>query len=235
MNTIEPTTQTWANEPKPKKKKTWIWILVGVFALCLCLVAAGVGLYFLLDIRSVESSKDTTGGGDAPAPPTAAPLATMFPSPTIRFIPTPPSTLVIETYDPDTDVFALGLTELIPEWEGSETPGVLTWVGSVSSSQPVVINQGWCTTTPEILEQNFLHIQITFEADGELVDMASMYPYDATQEDRVCRGYLGTVRAWPLGTHVIITTMIFDAPLNDGVGDYPAGAYIDQYIIEVSP
>jgi hypothetical protein len=231
-NNIEPTSLGWGSEPGPKKKKTWIWIVVAGLVLCLCLVALGAGLYFFLNIRSEDVSTDQPGGSDYPPAPTMAPLATMFPTPTEML--TLPTTLVIEPFIPGSE-YAFSLTEMVPLYEGSSEPGVLSWDVSISATQPVVVQQGWCAASTAILEENFEHIELTFEADGEMVDPDSLYMEDYNEEDMFCRSYLGIIRAWPLGEHVIIYYMTFDAPINDGWGDYPAGQYIDQFVITVTP
>ena len=99
----------------------------------------------------------------------------------------------------------------------------------------MIIEQGWCAASTAILEQNFEHIEITFEADGEMVDPGSLYIYDYTSEDMYCRAYTGIIQAWPPGDHLIIIVMLLDAPINDGWNDYPAGPYIDQFIITATP
>jgi hypothetical protein len=230
MDTIEPR-QGWASEPQPKKKMTWIWIVVAVLVLCMCLAALGAGLYFFLNIRSEDVSTDQPGGSDYPPVSTTAPFATMFPTPTERLV--LPTTLVIEPLIVGEAAHNLYL--LISDFEDASLPGVRTWDVSVSNTWSVGVYQSWCTTTTAILDQNFQHIQITFEADGETVDMDSLSFLEETQTDRVCRGYYGIVRAWPLGDHVIIINMAFDEPINDGWDDYPAGDYIEQFIINATP
>lgn len=233
MNTGEPTTQSWVNEPGAKKRNTWIWILVIVAVVCLCMVLAAlvVGLYVFNTADKPEPVR--TAIDDHPLPPTKRAAPTDRAAPTEEAIPTLPRILVIEPYDPASDEFAVGLTDLVPDWSGSMLPGAQVWDATVWSNQKVIVNQGWCTTTAAILDQNFDHIQIRWEVDGEFVDMEGMYFYEELYEDRVCRGYAGIIMAWPLGTHSIVTGMTFDEPLNDGWDDFPAGEYIDQYIIEV--
>ena len=231
-NNIEPTSLGWASEPQPKKSKTWIRIVLAVLVLCLCLAVLGVGLYYFLTIRSSEVSTDSPGGGDYPSAPTFAPLATMFPSPTERI--SLPTSLVVELFIPGDD-YDYSLYELVSMYEGSTEPGVKEWDVSLSAYDSVVIEQGWCTTSAEILEQNFEHIEITFDVDGERVDPGSLYMNDYVDEDKYCRSYLGIIQAWPVGNHVIIIEMVLDEPINDGWNDYVAGPYIDQFIISATP
>jgi hypothetical protein len=220
-----------------KKDKTWIWVIVLflVLCLCLCILAGGVGLYLYFDRPAEVLPVWTAPEEEVPAPPEppAIPEPTARPEPTLVPLPLP-ETVIIEPFIPGSE-YVISLTELVTGFEGSSQPGDLTWEVLIGSTQPVMIQQGWCTATEAILEENFLHIEISFEADGEMVDTDNMYLYDYTSEDMFCRAYLGIIRAWPIGDHVIISIMRFDAPLNDGWGDYPAGRYLDLFLITVIP
>jgi len=205
------------NEPvSPKKDKTWIWILAGAVILCMCLVvvAGGVGAYMYLNQRPAEI---------APLPEEQPPL-----QPSVE-------TVVVEPYEPSPADTTRTLAGLAPNYQGSTVPGVHSWEVSVSSSQPVAIYFGWCTTTPAILEQNFEHIQFLIDVDDEPVDVGSLYVYNESLSDQVCRAIVGIVRQWPLGEHIIRVNMHFDAAINDGMGDYPAGDYVDIFNVTVTP
>ncbi len=217
MEINEPVPPKEPNELVPSKKdKTWIWILAGAVVLCLCLVvvAGGVGLYVYLNLRPAE----------------VAPLPEEVPS----FQPST-ETVVVEPYEPTPADPYPTLAGLIPNYQGSSAPGVHSWNVSVSSSQPVAIYFGWCTTTPVILDQNFEHIQFLIDVDDEPVDVGSLYVYNESLSGQVCRAIVGIVRQWPLGEHIIRVNMHFDAAINDGMGDYPAGDYVDVFNVTVTP
>ncbi len=218
MEINEPVPPKEPNELVPSKKdKTWIWILAGAVVLCLCLVvvAGGVGLYVYLNQRPAADV--------APLPEEQPPLQPSA------------ETVVVEPYEPTPADTTRTLAGLVPNYQGSSAPGVHTWEVSVSSSQPVAIYFGWCTSTPAILEQNFEHIQFLIDVDDEPVDVGSLYVYNESYSDQVCRAVVGIVRQWPLGEHVIRVNMRFDAAINDGMGDYLAGDYVDVFNVTVTP
>ena len=231
-NNIEPTSLGWGSEPQSKKSKTWLWIVVAVLVLCLCLAAVVVGIYLFLTLRPAEVVTSTPGGSGYPSAPTMAPLATQFPAPTESII--LPDTLVVEPFYPG-DPFDHSLFDLVPLYEWSPEPGVYDWDVMVSAYDSVVFEQGWCTGSEEILAQNFEHLEFIFTADGEELDLDSLYMYEFTDEGRYCRSYLGIIQSWPPGDHLLIIEMIVDEPINDGWEDYVAGQYIDQFIIYATP
>ncbi len=216
-----------------KKDKTWVWVLVAFLVLCLCLtvIAVGVGVYLY-----INRPADPT-----PAPPIAAPTMrpppTVVPEPTARPLPTeapaPPLSLEIEYFDFSEGIYYEDLRSLVYGYGDSETPGEDYWEATVIYTQTVLVSSGWCTTTTEVLDQNFEHITYTWVADGVAVDMSTMYKTDEFQVDRYCRVFNGLIRLWPLGDHEIIIDMVFDAPINDGWDTYPAGHYTDIYTITV--
>lgn len=94
----------------------------------------------------------------------------------------------------------------------------------ISMNQDVVVTWGWCTTTQEILEQNWEHITISFAFDEKPIP-SSRFRISDFQDDRelYCRSYSGIVRSWPEGQHVFEFLMITDETINDGLSDYPQG------------
>ncbi len=222
-----------ANETiQVKKDKTWIWVLVAFLVLCLCLalivVAAAVAI--LVINRPLEPT---------PAPPIAVPIIplppTVVPEPTARPAPTeapiPAHSLEIEYFDFTESIGYVDLRSLVTDWGERVEPGEMFFEGVVPYTQPVLVSSGWCTITPEVLDQNFEHIVYTWVADGVSVDMGSVYVTDEFQVDRYCRVFTGIIRLWPLGEHEIIIDMYFDALLNDGWGTYLAGHYTDIFYI----
>ena len=221
-----------ANFAKDQKAATWIWIVVGVVVLCLCcaVVVAAIGaiLYFW-PAGSVIGPAAT--GTPELAEPTRIPYTPA--TPTNR--PPPPGELVVEPFDPTS--IPLGvytLYDLNPAWTGRTEPGVSTWETAFPYYQPVVIFAGWCTTTQDILDQNFEHLSFTLEIDGEDIPVDGLVWTDNPGNGGTCRNYSGIVWAWPLGDHTVLQTMRFDEDINDGWGDYPAGEYVDRFEITVT-
>ena len=111
----------------------------------------------------------------------------------------------------------------------------MTWPVSVTSQQPVLIIEGWCTADKQTLDQNYQHITYLLSVDGKDVPVNSLYLLDHQATDMFCRSYLGIVRQWPAGAHTITTTMRLDEAINDGWDDYMAGDYTDEFRITVKP
>jgi hypothetical protein len=213
---------------KNRKDQTWIWVAAGAVVLCLCCAVLGVVGAAILFLRPVSS---VTGPGPAPVEPTAMP----FPNPTpVRIA--PPLTVVVDPVDPDSIPLGVAsLYDLFPNYQGLTEPGQNDWQTSFSYDRSILIFSGWCTSTTNILEQNFEHLTFLLEIDGQDVPVQGLTWADAPGNDGYCRSFYGMVAAWPVGTHAIVMTMRFDADINDGWGDYSAGDYVDLFEITATP
>jgi hypothetical protein len=211
--------------PEPvelQKNNKTVWIIVVVVALvlvCCLLVAMIGGLYYYLQQTNALPSFLT---GNTPAPATGG-------APTVASGP-----LVVEPFDPTSSTYP-ALAELVPNWSPATTPSSVIWSAYVSSNEPVLVFMGWCTTTSQILEQNYQHTSYKLVVDGQSVDVNSLFELDEQRTDRVCRSYVGLIKQWPGTQHTIVTTMTFDQTINDGWDDYPAGDYAETYDITVTP
>jgi hypothetical protein len=103
----------------------------------------------------------------------------------------------------------------------------------VSASQPVLVFQGWCTSTKAVLDQNFQHIQYLVEVDGQPLDTSKLYQANISSIDKSCKDFVGLIRAWPAGKHTIKISMRLDARINDGWSDFAAGDYTEIYNITI--
>jgi hypothetical protein len=213
MNLPEPV------QPKKANNITWIIIVVVVLLLCCILAAALGGLYYYLKQN-----------GRLPSfPPGSVPSPAATEVPPVIFGP-----LVIEPANPTSSNYPT-LQELIPNWSAATTPGSQTWSVTVSPNKPVLVFFGWCTTTAEILDQNYQHITYKLIVDGQQVDVKGLYLWNDQETDRICQTYVGLIRQWTWTKHTLVTTMTFNQKVNDGWDDYPAGDYTDVYNITVSP
>ncbi len=225
-----PVYRPMAEAPKKKSNKLGWLIGCGIPVLVLVLIGIVGAIAYVL----TGGFKNFTFGTvpSAPTatlwPPTKIPTSTPIPIPTV--IP-----IYVEPYQPQDGDNYETLRTLAPGWEGVSVPSVLVWDVSVASNQPVLIFHGWCTTTQAILDQNFQHLQYLIEIDGRLLNMSDLYVEEGQNSERACKTYVGLIRSWPEGTHVIRTTMRLDAAINDGWGDYPAGDYVDVFNITVLP
>jgi len=104
---------------------------------------------------------------------------------------------------------------------------------SLAEDEPAVWATNWCASTQEILDQNFEHIQIGFFVNGESIDASQILVGEWGGQDGLrCRGFFILVAHWPTGATELTTRITFDEPLNDGMGDYPAGTH--EYLYEVT-
>ncbi len=115
-------------------------------------------------------------------------------------------------------------------------PGTLTFTIPLSQDQKLMWLYAWCTTSTEVLDQNFQNIKLKFTLDGKDV------PLDQLQEEKDlenngqhCRLYYTALSNWPAGEHHLSTTATFTAPINDGSADYAAGDYVLDYGVFVKP
>ena len=113
-------------------------------------------------------------------------------------------------------------------------PGTLTFTATVTNDKPVYFGYGWCTTTEEILRQNFEHITVElFFNDQKLGnDVAHSYLYSLTN-GQVCNDFGVLMSDWPAGEYHLKVVVTFNEKINDGMSDYPAGDYISEYNVTV--
>ncbi len=115
-------------------------------------------------------------------------------------------------------------------------PGTVTYVVPLQDpKEPVVWSYGWCAADKETLNANFQHIRLTFTLDGQTVPADKLSTIDYTPNGQVCRLVYAVLKDWPAGEHHLTIRATFLQPINDGFQDYPAGDYIQQYNVFVSP
>lgn len=113
-------------------------------------------------------------------------------------------------------------------------PGTLTFTAKVPNDQPIYFSYGWCTTTEEILRQNFEHINIKLSINGDELGNDVIHPISFTRPDGLlCLDYGVLITEWPAGEYDVETAANFDEKLNDGLADYEAGDYVFQYNVTV--
>ena len=101
--------------------------------------------------------------------------------------------------------------------------------------EPALWSYGWCTTTQEILEENFTHIQIEFIMNEVPVPLDHFFIQNTTRDDGfTCREYTAKIVEWPKGQHQLEVQITFTKPTNDGWNLYPAGTHTFKYMITIS-
>ena len=126
------------------------------------------------------------------------------------------------------------LEEIAREQYTSEevsVPGVFTYTVPLAESETLVWSYFWCTTTTEILDQNFSQIEVNFELNGEPVSLDKFVTADLPSSDTKCRVIYTALSDWKSGEHHLTTAATFKTPINDGMSEYPAGDYISEYSV----
>jgi len=208
------------DQTPPKKDTTWIWVVGIVVVLCLCCVlAAAVGGFIYVRENGFALPRLTLPGLAIPTP--VPPAGTTGP-------------LAVLPYDPSMGQLQ-SLQGLVPNWQPSTGPAVDTWQLSVAASQPVQVFTGWCAIDQPTLASNYQHLVWSLTVDGKEVAVNSLNRQIGPGQGGFCQDYAGVIKTWPVGQHVIKTTMHLDQSINDGWSSYPAGDYVDVYQITVTP
>ena len=141
---------------------------------------------------------------------------------------------VLETLKAGEFVYLAQLAEEEYTEEDYAKPGTLTFTVNVTNDKPTYFNYGWCTTTEEILQQNFEHIRIGLYFNGELLEQDVVHPLTYTRPDNfVCLDFGTLMSNWSPGEYKLTAVATFDEQINDGAADFEAGEYIFEYNVTV--
>ncbi len=121
------------------------------------------------------------------------------------------------------------------EYTAEETgvPGTLTYTVVMNQSQDVIVGYFWCTTTDEILADNWAKIEASFELDGVAIPASEFNEEAVPSGSGPCMALSAKLSEWPAGEHSFVADITFTAPLNDGFDDYAAGTYRQEFTIYV--
>ena len=117
--------------------------------------------------------------------------------------------------------------------EETGAPGTLTYTVVMNTSRDVIVGYFWCTTTNELLEDNWAKIEATFELDGVAIQASEFSEETVASANGPCNALSAKLTDWPAGEHTFIVDVTFTAPLNDGFADYAAGTYRSEFTIYV--
>jgi hypothetical protein len=113
-------------------------------------------------------------------------------------------------------------------------PGTLTYTVTITDDTPTYFNYGWCTTTEEILQQNFEHIRVRLYFNGDELGEDVVHPVTFTRQDGfVCLDFGVLMSDWPPGKYELEAVATFDEKINDGADDFEAGDYRFVYNVTV--
>lgn len=114
-------------------------------------------------------------------------------------------------------------------------PGTLTFTIPLLRDESLLWMYAWCTTSTEILNQNFENIELQFVMNGVEVPLDRLAVEDLASGGQQCRLYYTALSGWPAGEHHLSITATFTRSINDGISDYEAGDYVLEYDVFVKP
>ena len=142
--------------------------------------------------------------------------------------------VLLETLRGGEWVYLQSLAEEQYTEEDYAKPGRLTFTVNITDDTPTYFNYGWCTTTEEILQQNFEHIRVRLYFEGEELGEDVVHPVTFTRQDGfVCLDFGVLMSDWPPGEYELEAVATFDEKINDGADDFESGDYIYQYNVTV--
>jgi len=103
-----------------------------------------------------------------------------------------------------------------------------------STLEPLMLHGGGiCATTQAILEENLLHIENTFEFNGQTISDSKIAPYDFKSVDGApCREYFVILINWETNSkHTVGFTHNVTTSYNNGEGDVPPSSITYEWII----
>lgn len=113
-------------------------------------------------------------------------------------------------------------------------PGTLAFTINITDEKPTYFNYGWCTTTEEILKQNFEHIKVKLYFNDKELGTDVVHPVTFTRPDGLlCLDFGVMMSDWPNGKYNLEARATFDEKINDGLADYEPGDYIFLYNVTV--
>ena len=143
---------------------------------------------------------------------------------------------LLETLKAGDFVYLARLAEERYTEEDYASPGTLTYTVNITDDKPTYLNYGWCTTTEEILQQNFEHIRVGLYFNGEPLGRDVVHPITFTRsDDFVCLEFGVLMSDWKPGEYKLRAVARFEEKINDGAADFEAGDYIFEYNVTVNP
>jgi hypothetical protein len=100
---------------------------------------------------------------------------------------------------------------------------------TLEEEQTLIWQNGWCTTTEALLDQNLEQIRIRFLVEDEMIDPGHILAVKTRNDDLYCAIFLISVYGWPAGTTRLQVDVAFLEKINDGIADYPEGTHSYQY------
>lgn len=91
----------------------------------------------------------------------------------------------------------------------------------------------WCTTTKELLEDNWANIELEFSVNDSPVPLTQFTVVETESDGLVCRYYFTLLYQWQPGETNLLIKVTFAKELDDGMSVYPAGSHFYRYQVTV--
>jgi hypothetical protein len=111
--------------------------------------------------------------------------------------------LALETYDQDLSA-----------------PTTFAYTVPLVQGQETIWASGWCAE-PNQFAQNWANIELEMMLHGEEVPLDQFAKFEFDTEGQRCRFYFTVLSDWPLGEHVLQTSLTFTSEMSDGVAPQP--------------
>ena len=129
----------------------------------------------------------------------------------------------------------LGL-ENYKEGELSQPGQVYTYTIPLNTSKDIIWIFPWCTADQASLDDNWSKIKLDFSVNGQSVSQNDFAILEGEFNGAFCRAYYTLLSDFAVGENILLTTVTFTAPLNDGLteNDFPAGTHTYRYHVVVA-
>ena len=200
--------------------QTFVLLIISGLALTSCLLPGMIPL----NPEATATPEPAESAEPAPSAEPSGSLPAMETNPDV----------VIEALQGGDFVYLQALAEETYTEEEYAKPGTLTFNVTITEDRPTYFNYGWCTTTEEILEQNFEHIRIGLFLDDVPLGSDVVHPITFTRQDGfVCLDFGVLMSDWENGEYRLRAVATFDEKINDGAADFEAGDYVYEYNVTV--
>lgn len=241
-------TEPVAQAPPPAGQNRTVWLASCGLLLVLCLgaiVCAGAGAFVFqayVGTATARAALVPTLAAATEAPPTV-PTATSVviagatPTPPALAGGGLPTILPAAQGTPDPSSRYADLLSLTSDWDGGPTsPALRTYHASADRGLPILVSLGWCTTTQQILDENWAKMKYSLTIDGSPVDLQRQFALRSFTDSvniGPCYTYDGYTLGWSPGEHRLVWTQTIFEDLNDGLSDYAAGDYVMEWVLTV--
>jgi hypothetical protein len=135
--------------------------------------------------------------------------------------------------DPETQCpSAVSVWDLV-EMKGHDAPGIIEYEFIIPQGAQLLVGSGWCAANDAILQDNISKMQWSLTIDGQSY-ASSIATQGYWPDGRACVFAGVMIRGWT-ASHVYTVDwgFTFTQDVNDGWSTYPAGQYLDRFLIHI--